>query len=345
MLTPRQRQYLKALAHPLKASVHVGKAGVTQALGEELDVMLDSLELIKIKVNANAHEDLARAQAQLLARVAGLEVVRTLGRTRCWSTGPAAPIPPATRFRRGKLLTSNDLGSGPQGGGRLVPPGGPPSREVGVPFLSWFEGDVLHRYALTGDCQVGRDPVACPVSRPHDPSVSRVHAQVVRRDGRWCVQDQASLNGVIIDGLRLAPGELTALLEGQEIRLGDWILVFTEGFPGLDGVNFLEGVGDLFSEQPTPGGFPPVPGGPAAAAPHHRVPAGGGQRQCHVPAHPHRVPGPAGGGPGLRGDGRPRAAAGAACTASATWRTARACPIRWWTTCWSSAPASSATRP
>lgn len=81
MLTPRQRQDLKALAHPLKASVHVGKAGVTQALGEELDVMLDSLELVKIKVNANAHEDLARAQAQLLARVAGLEVVRTLGHT------------------------------------------------------------------------------------------------------------------------------------------------------------------------------------------------------------------------------------------------------------------------
>ncbi len=121
-----------------------------------------------------------------------------------------------------------------------------------MPFLSWFESDVLHRYALTEDCQVGRDPVACPVSRPQDPSVSRVHAQVVLRDGRWCVQDQASLNGVLIDGLRLAPGELTPLLEGQEIRLGDWTLVFSEGFPGLDGVNFLEGVGDLFSEQPSP---------------------------------------------------------------------------------------------
>jgi RNA-binding protein len=81
MLTPRQRQYLKAQAHPLKPAVHIGKSGVTPALGEELDVMLDSLELVKIRVNANAREDLARAEADLLARVPGLEVVRTLGHT------------------------------------------------------------------------------------------------------------------------------------------------------------------------------------------------------------------------------------------------------------------------
>lgn len=81
MLNPRQRQYLKAQAHPLKANVHIGKAGVSQALGEELDVMLDSLELLKIRVNTNAREDLAEAEAQLTARVAGLEVVRALGRT------------------------------------------------------------------------------------------------------------------------------------------------------------------------------------------------------------------------------------------------------------------------
>ena len=81
MLTPRQRQYLKAQAHPLKPSVHIGKSGVTQALGEELDVMLDSLELLKIRINTNAREDLAEAGAELCARVPGLEVVRTLGRT------------------------------------------------------------------------------------------------------------------------------------------------------------------------------------------------------------------------------------------------------------------------
>jgi RNA-binding protein len=81
MLTPRQRQFLKAQAHPLKAHVHIGKSGLTAALGAELDVMLDSLELMKIKLNQNAPGDLEELGAQLAAGVPGLEVVRTLGRT------------------------------------------------------------------------------------------------------------------------------------------------------------------------------------------------------------------------------------------------------------------------
>ncbi|MDR3671922.1 MAG: YhbY family RNA-binding protein [Holophaga sp.] len=81
MLTPRQRQFLKAQAHPLKAHVHIGKSGLTEALGAELDVMLDSLELMKIKLNQNASEDLDTLGRQLAASVPGLEVVRTLGKT------------------------------------------------------------------------------------------------------------------------------------------------------------------------------------------------------------------------------------------------------------------------
>ena len=81
MLTPRQRQFLKAQAHPLKAHVHIGKSGLTRALAAELDVMLDSLELMKIKVNQNVTEDLDTAGAQLAAQVPGLEVVRVLGKT------------------------------------------------------------------------------------------------------------------------------------------------------------------------------------------------------------------------------------------------------------------------
>jgi RNA-binding protein len=81
MLSPRQRQFLKAQAHPLMAHVHVGKSGLTPALGAELDVMLDSLELVKIRLNSNSSEELEGVAAQLAAAVPGLEVVRTLGKT------------------------------------------------------------------------------------------------------------------------------------------------------------------------------------------------------------------------------------------------------------------------
>lgn len=81
MLTSKQRQHLKAQAHHLKPALHVGKSRITDALAQELDVMLESLELMKIKVNANALEDEAAVVAELQARVPGLEHVWTIGHT------------------------------------------------------------------------------------------------------------------------------------------------------------------------------------------------------------------------------------------------------------------------
>ena len=81
MLTPKQRQFLKAQAHPLKPVMHVGKGGVTPAQSAELDVMLDSLELVKVKINPNSFEDEDTAAAALCAAVAGLEHVWTIGHT------------------------------------------------------------------------------------------------------------------------------------------------------------------------------------------------------------------------------------------------------------------------
>ena len=81
MLTPKQRQFLKAQAHHLKPVVHIGKGGVTAALALELDTMLESLELIKIKLNQNASEELDAAVEDLKAKVDGLEHVWTIGRT------------------------------------------------------------------------------------------------------------------------------------------------------------------------------------------------------------------------------------------------------------------------
>jgi RNA-binding protein len=98
MLTSRQRQFLKAQAHPLKASVHIGKAGLTEALARELDVMLDSLELMKLRLNQNTSEDEDGVVKALGAMIPGLEVVRVLGHTvlvyRASRTRPTAyPLP------------------------------------------------------------------------------------------------------------------------------------------------------------------------------------------------------------------------------------------------------------
>ena len=81
MLNSKQRQFLKARAHALKPVMHVGKGGVTPAQAAELDVMVDSLELVKVKVNPNSFEDEDTAARALCAAVAGLEHVWTIGHT------------------------------------------------------------------------------------------------------------------------------------------------------------------------------------------------------------------------------------------------------------------------
>lgn len=81
MLTPKQRQFLKAQAHHLKPVMHVGKGGVTPAQAAELNVMLDSLELVKIKINANSSEDEVTAASALCTVVEGLQHVWTIGHT------------------------------------------------------------------------------------------------------------------------------------------------------------------------------------------------------------------------------------------------------------------------
>jgi RNA-binding protein len=81
MLTSKQRQFLKAQAHQLKPVMHVGKGGVTPAQAAELDLMMDSLELVKIKINQNSFEDEDTAAKALCAAVPGLEHVWTIGHT------------------------------------------------------------------------------------------------------------------------------------------------------------------------------------------------------------------------------------------------------------------------
>lgn len=123
-----------------------------------------------------------------------------------------------------------------------------------MPYLSWSEGGVVRRHEVADPVQLGRDPVLCPVALPGDVSVSRAHALLAKVGGRWWIRDLESRNGTLLNGLSVSTPIGSALEDGDEIGLGDWCLKFTEGFPGLDGVNFIEGVGDLFAEiKPEPG--------------------------------------------------------------------------------------------
>ena len=91
MLTSKQRQFLKAQTHKLKPVMHVGKGGVTPAQAAELDVMVDSLELVKVKINPNSFEDEDTAAKALCASVAGL----------------AAKAPEGARLRILRIAPSN----------------------------------------------------------------------------------------------------------------------------------------------------------------------------------------------------------------------------------------------
>src|SRR5512142_3020306 len=55
-LTPRQRQFLKGLAHPLSPVVRVGKAGVSATVIAETKRSLEAHELIKVRVETDDSE-------------------------------------------------------------------------------------------------------------------------------------------------------------------------------------------------------------------------------------------------------------------------------------------------
>ena len=57
-----------------------------------------------------------------------------------------------------------------------------------------------------------------------DGLVSRVHAQIVARNGGYYLADNGGANGTTVGGVRVS-GEV-ALADGSEIRLGDTVLRF-----------------------------------------------------------------------------------------------------------------------
>lgn len=116
-----------------------------------------------------------------------------------------------------------------------------------MPYLSWLEGALRRRHHLVDACLIGRD-AGCTLSTGLHPSLSRQHARLVRQGQAWWIQDLGSVNGTWINDLPVSVPMGGHLQDGDLVRLGEWTLRFTESFPGLDGVDFAEGVGTPFQE-------------------------------------------------------------------------------------------------
>jgi RNA-binding protein len=78
MLSPKQRQFLRGLAHALSPVVRVGREGITPPLIAETKKSLLAHELIKVSVEAEGAA--RRAIAADLARAADAELAGTIGK-------------------------------------------------------------------------------------------------------------------------------------------------------------------------------------------------------------------------------------------------------------------------
>jgi RNA-binding protein len=80
VLTAKQKQFLRGLAHPMSPIVRVGRGGVSDAVVEETKKSLSSHELIKVRVDAD--DSATRKElAEKLASATDSQVAGMIGKT------------------------------------------------------------------------------------------------------------------------------------------------------------------------------------------------------------------------------------------------------------------------
>lgn len=80
-LTTKQVQAKRAEAQTLRATLHVGKAGVTDATVAELDTQLQKTRLVKVRLLPTAAGTDGKAQAARLAVETGSTLIEVRGHT------------------------------------------------------------------------------------------------------------------------------------------------------------------------------------------------------------------------------------------------------------------------
>jgi RNA-binding protein len=80
VLTAKQKQFLRGLAHPLSPVVRVGRGRVSDAVIEETKKSLQSHELIKVRIDAD--DSATRKQlAENLAAATDSQIAGMIGKT------------------------------------------------------------------------------------------------------------------------------------------------------------------------------------------------------------------------------------------------------------------------
>jgi RNA-binding protein len=75
-LTTRERAHLKARAHALEPVVHIGTAGITDAVVAELERALTAHELLKVKIGGDDRDERVALGDELCARTGAAAVDR-----------------------------------------------------------------------------------------------------------------------------------------------------------------------------------------------------------------------------------------------------------------------------
>lgn len=77
-MTPADRKKFRAQAHALKPVVMIGQAGLTSAVLAEIELALDSHELIKVRIRSGDRETRKQIGAEICT-AASAELIQTIG--------------------------------------------------------------------------------------------------------------------------------------------------------------------------------------------------------------------------------------------------------------------------
>jgi hypothetical protein len=94
-----------------------------------------------------------------------------------------------------------------------------------MPADSWLTFPDGTEHELKENVTIGRD--AKNDLAFASPTVSRDHAAIAFRDGRWYVEDRGSFNGTFLNGTRVQPGTPLPLRHADRIGIGAETLLFS----------------------------------------------------------------------------------------------------------------------